>query len=675
MGKTSAKSLWRGCLPLMVLLLLLLLAPGCSRFAPETVVEQFYTSWSEGDYGAMYALLDSASREEYSEEYFKERYRGISEGISLEKVEMGDPEKKESGAFEITFSLPTKLKTGTVGTIPLNYEIVLSREKRGDPWLLRWHPGLIFPELDDHSRVVLDCERPRRGELSDRHGELIAGHGKLKELGAVPGRYEDEKGFAAAIEAVLGLSSAAIIDKLHQPWVEEGLYVPLALLTPAEEELADRLLQIPGVMINEVERRSYPAGPDAAHLTGYLGEITAADLEKMKEKGYSEGDLLGRYGLEAALEQRLAGSKGYTLRICKDDGSEKAMIAKKDPVHGEDIALTVDLELQRCAATALGKKRGAVLALDPRSGEILALYSSPSFDPHTFIAGFGADEWQKMQEDKAQPLLNRALSGIYPPGSAFKPFTAAAAIDAQVLDPEAKIRIKGERWQPAKSWGDYYIRRVHPEVTELDLNEAMKYSDNIYFAQAGLALGEDKFIGYGKRFGFGEQIPFLLPAARSRLVREKMNTELQLADSGYGQGEVLATPLQMALLYCAFAGDGSIPQPRLLLEEKPSPWKEETVDPAVAESVHRALVAAVHGVAAPSAKGAVPGIKVAGKTGTAELDSGEGNICWYLTYGPAESPELVVAAVIEGGEWASTEALPVGRTVLQRYLQHGKGRR
>ena len=221
----------------------------------------------------------------------------------------------------------------------------------------------------------------------------------------------------------------------------------------------------------------------------------------------------------------------------------------------------------------------------------------------------------------------------------------------------------------AKSWG--IIISAGTGSDRAGLNEAMKYSDNIYFAQAGLALGEDKFIGYGKRFGFGEQIPFLLPAARSRLVREKMNTELQLADSSYGQGEVLVTPLQMALLYCAFTGDGSIPQPRLLLEEKPSPWKEETVDPAVAESVHRALVAAVHGVAAPSAKGAVPGIKVAGKTGTAELDSGEGNICWYLTYGPAESPELV-AAVIEGD--GRHGGLARGAHRAAALPQHGKGR-
>lgn len=660
---------WR---PLLLLLLLLLLAPGCSRVAPEAVVEQFYASWGEQDYGSMYELLDSVSRDRYSEEAFTERYSGISEGIALEMVETGELEKKDSRAGELTFSLSAKLNTGTVGAIPLRYEIVLSREKRGAPWLLRWHPGLIFPELDDESRVQLDYENPGRGRLSDRHGALLAGPGKFKELGAVPGRYENEEEFAAAVETVLGLSSDGIIDKLHQPWVEEGLYVPLAVLTPAQEDLVDRLLQISGVMIDAVERRSYPAGPVAAHLTGYLGEITAAELEEMKAKGYREGDRLGKNGLEAALEQRLAGKRGYTLRICKDDGSEKALIAKKEVENGEDITLTVDLELQRCAAEALGKRKGAVLAMDPRSGEILALYSNPGFDPNLFIAGLSADRWQEMQADRAQPFLDRALSGIYPPGSAFKPFTAAAALDAQVLDPADRITIKGEQWQPAKSWGDYYIRRVHPEVTRLDLDEAMKFSDNIYFARAVLALGEERFTGYGERFGFGEQIPFTLPVARSRLVREKMGSEAQLADSGFGQGEVLVTPLQMALLYCAFAGEGSIPQPRLLLSEEAAPWKEEAVTPAVAETVHRSLVAAVHGAGAPSAAGAIPGMKVAGKTGTAEIDSGEGNICWYLTYGPADSPGAVVAVVIEEGGWAATEALPVGRTVLQRCLQREK---
>ena len=649
----------------LLVLVLLCLTPGCSRLRPGTVVEQFYTLWGEQDYAAMYGLLDSASRKEYSEERFAERYAGISRGIGLEDIELTGLEKEESGTRQISFSLSVILKTSTVGKIPVQYEIQLGREKWGAPWRLQWHPGLIFPELTGESRVLLEPALPQRGAIYDRQGKMLAGPGLRKEVRALPGVYEEEALFVSAVAPLLGLSEEAITDKLHQPWVREGLYVPLAILDPKEKKVIKKLEQVKGLSLEEVQQRTYPAGASAAHLTGYLGEITAEELAE--KAGYSEGDLLGKYGLESALENKLAGSKGYTLRIVGEDGAGIALIAEKEPQNGEDVELTVDLELQKCAAKALGNKRGAVVAIDPRTGEILVLYSNPGFDPNGFIAGLTAAAWQKLQEDEAQPFLNRAISGVYPPGSAFKPFTAAAALDAQVLSPEEKIKIKGERWQPSQSWGEYYVRRVHPEVEKLDLEEAMKFSDNIYFARAGLALGEKQFARYGERFGFGEQIPLPLPAARSRLSKEGLKSEIQLADSSFGQGEVLITPLQMALLYCPFAGEGSIPRPQLLPAE-PQSWKEEAVSPAVAKTVHRVLVGAVHGTGAPSAAGAVPGFKVAGKTGTAEIDTGGGNICWYVTYGPARSPELVVAVVIEGAGWAAADALPVGRTVLERYL-------
>lgn len=651
----------------LLVLVILCLTPGCSRLRPGAVVEQFYTLWGEQDFAAMYELLDSTSRKEYSEERFTERYAGISRGIGLEDIELTELEKKESGTRQISFSLSVKLKTSTVGKIPVQYEVQLGREKWGAPWQLQWHSGLIFPELTGESMVLLEPAPPRRGAIYDRHERMLAGPASFKEVRALPGVYEEEAQFVSAVAPLLGLSEEVITDKLHQPWVREGLYVPLAVLDPKKKKVIKKLKQVKGLCLEDVQQRTYPAGASAAHLTGYLGEITAEELEEREEEGYREGDLLGKYGLEAALEKKLAGSKGYTLRIVGEDGGEIALIAEKKPQNGEDVELTVDLELQKCAAKALGKKRGAVVAMEPRTGELLVLYSNPGFDPNGFIAGLTDAAWQKLQEDEAQPFLNRAISGVYPPGSAFKPFTAAAALDAQALSAEEKIKIKGKRWQRSQSWGEYYVRRVHPEVEELDLEEAMKFSDNIYFARAGLALGKQKFARYGGRFGFEEQIPFLLPAARSRLSEEGFKSEIQLADSGFGQGEVLVTPLQMALLYCPFAGKGSIPRPQLLPGE-PKPWKEEVVSPAVAETVHRALVGAVHGAGAPSAAGAVAGFKVAGKTGTAETDTGKGNICWYVTYGPARSPELVVAVVMEGAGWAAADALPVGRTVLERYL-------
>ena len=207
-------------------------------------------------------------------------------------------------------------------------------------------------------------------------------------------------------------------------------------------------------------------------------------------------------------------------------------------------------------------------------------------------------------------------------------------------------------------------------MEQLDLDRAMKYSDNIYFARAALALGKGKFKEYSERFGFTRSLPFLcrwLSPARP----DEIKSEIQLADSGYGQGQVMATPLQMALVYSAFAGEGSIPKPRLLQEEEAAIF-EEAVKPGVAQRVHQALVEALHGAGAPSAAGRITNFKVAGKTGTAEIDREKGHICWYITYGPADSPSLVVAVVLEGGAMASTDALPVGRAVLKYHLLKAK---
>lgn len=660
-----------GFLPGVVLMLLLLpaIAAGCWSSGPEAAVEQFFALWAEGDYRAMYGLIDSASQGLYAEEHFVERYSNISRGMGLQGLEVREVARQDSGARRAVFDCGVRLDTSTVGEIPVHYTVEVSREKRGAPWLLQWHPALILPELSDDRRVDLTHQDPQRGVITDRKGRMLAGPGTFKEAGAVPGRYEDEALFAADVGRLLGLPRETILEKLHQPWVKEGLYVPLAVLGPGEESLVDGLLQIPGVMINEVGRRVYPAGAAAAHLTGYLGEITAEELAESGGAGYGEGELLGKAGLEAALERRLAGSKGYTLRILDGEGNEVALIAKKELVQGEDVSLSIDLDLQLCAAGALGDRKGAVVALDPHSGELLALCSTPAFDPNRFITGLSSAEWGELQNDAAQPFLNRALSGIYPPGSAFKPFTAAAALAEGVIDPAAPMEITGETWQPSEAWGDYHVRRVHPELRRLDLNEAMKYSDNIYFARAGLALGAPKFLEYGERLGFGEEIPFPLPVARSRLAREGISSEIQLADSSYGQGEVMITPLQMALLYCAFAGGGAIPRPCLVLPAENTPWKENLLEPAVVQAVHRALVESLHGAQAPAAAGTVPGFTAAGKTGTAEVDQGGGNVCWYVTYAPAGSPGIVVAAVIEGGGWAGTDALPVGRAVLEHYLQ------
>lgn len=649
-----------------------LFAGGCRGGGekPETVAETFFQAWAAREYDVMYDLLDQASREKYDWEYFNSRYTKISSGIGLQEVSLSLGEPQETGERTRThFSFGAYFHTYTVGTIKIQNSITLIREDRHLPWRVEWHPGLIFPELTDSRKVSLHREEPRRGSIFDRHGRPLAEYRTFIEVGAVPGRFSEREAFVRAVAALLEITPRVIEEKLNQPWVKEELYVPLAVLAPEQETLLPELLQIQGLKVNNVERRYYPAGQLLAHVIGYLGELTAEELSEKREFGYYSGDMAGKLGLEAALERVLCGQFGFTLRILEEDGSDAAIIAARKLKQGEDIFLTIDLDLQQAAEEALAGKTGVIVAMDPASGEILALASSPGFDPNWFIRGLSAEQWQALLEDPARPFLNRAIWGLYPPGSTFKALTAAAALEAGVLDPAERMRIEGESWQLSPAWGSYQVKRVYANHTLLDLDGAMRFSDNIYFARVGLVLGPALFESCAIRFGFGETIPFTLPVAVSRLSKNGINSEILLADSSFGQGEILMTPLHLTLAYCAFARAGSMPLPRLWLSGEPAlgAWKEGVVSRSAAEIVHRALVNAIHGTETPAA-GAVAGFTVAGKTGTAEVEPGSGNICWYVTYAPAGEPQIIVTALVEGGGWAAQDALPLGRAVLESYL-------
>ncbi len=664
------------CAAILGLLLGALSATGCrgGGLKPEAAALQFLEYWQAGDFSAMYGMLTAGAQDRYSLEQFSERYTSIGSGIGLQSLSFSVGEVLEQTGDRARVAFTVSMDTATVGPVPVTNVINLTRESRYAPWLVDWGPELIFPELRDNRRLELTRQFPERGSIYDRYGRPLAQARIYKEVGAVPGRNPDEEAMLRALAELLGSTPEALRRKMEQPWVREGLYVPLAVLTPEQEHLLPQLQSIAGVAVREVERRFYPAGESLGHLIGYLGEITAEELAERVGLGFLAGDLVGRAGLERALEPVLAGNSGFSLRVVEENGAPAALIARREASPGVDVTLTIDLDLQEAAISALGEKAGAVVALDPQNGDVLVLASTPGFDANWFITGEIDRLWPELESDALAPFLNRALEGLYPPGSIFKPYTAAVALGVKSLDPESIIVIEGDSWQPSPAWGGYRVQRVNP-VTRLNLAEAMKYSDNIYFARAGLAVGAAAFEAYGERFGFGEKIPFLLPVAISSLSQGGIHTDIQLADSSYGQGEVLVTPLQAALLYCAFATGGKIPLPRLLLApaQEAGIWKE-ALEAENAATIHRALVHAVHGEGAPAAGGAVEGFTVAGKSGTAQLhgSDSEGNICWYVTYGPAESPQIVVAAVVEGGRWATEEALPVARAVLEAYLLAGK---
>ncbi|MEW5785485.1 MAG: penicillin-binding transpeptidase domain-containing protein [Bacillota bacterium] len=676
-GRTPFRPSRRHQAPVFKLLVLLMIAflpalGGCGRMpGPEAAADQYLSAWAEQDYETMYELLDDASQEQFDRDYFISRYMNISSGIGLRALETHLREKHETASNSVQFTFEAIMDTYTVGLVPIENRITLTRQDQQSPWLVSWEPALIFPELTGERRVDLSRRVPRRGVITDRSGRILAGFRTFKEIGGVPGRFSDPEQFARAVAVLLDTAPQPLVEKLNQPWVREGLYVPLAVLTPEQEQIVPELLQIPGVMINDVERRYYPEGEILAHVIGYIGEITAEELNQKKEMGYYTGDWVGKSGLEAALEPVLSGGIGFNLSIVEADGTLVSVLATREMRPAEDVVLTIDLELQRAAKEALDGRNGAIVALNPSDGQVLALASSPAFDPNSFIAGLTAAQWQELANDPAMPLHNRAIAGLYPPGSVFKPYTAAAAIEENRLDPEAPMQIQGKSWQPSTAWGGYQIERTYTAATSLNLNSAMMFSDNIYFARVGLTLGAELFARYGTPFGFSESIPFTLPVAVSRLCKEQIQSEVQLADSSFGQGEVLVTPLHMALIYAVFATGGDMPSPRLWLSGEPDPalWKA-AVNTATAAVLHRSLVEAVEGNGALAGAGRIEGIPVAGKTGTAQIDDTEENVCWYVTYGPAAAPRLVVATVVEEGSWGGVDALPAGRAVLEKYLRN-----
>lgn len=448
--------------------------------------------------------------------------------------------------------------------------------------------------------------------------------------------------------------------------------MPIGIVDEADMDAFDN---VPGVLFQQKKLRVYPLGEAAAHLTGYVGEINAEQLERLKDKGYKAGDVIGKAGLEQVLEDQLRGTDGVVVAIEDASGQRKSVLAEKAAVPGTSFQLTVDAGLQKTIYEEIKADASSAAAIEPRTGEVLALLSSPSYDPNAFARGLSAKQYAAWNDDPRHPFLNRFSKG-YAPGSSFKIVTAALGLDAGTLDPDKAVEISGLKWTKDGSWGSYYVKRVHA-VNPVDLSKALTYSDNIYFAQAALALGKDKFAEDAAKFGIGEAIPIVYPLAKSQLSNKGLKSEIQLADSGYGQGEVTMTSLHVALAFSAIVNGGNIAYPRLTLADDPdSPqvWKAAAMTPESADILKKDLVQAV---ASPEGVGHgayIQGSSIAGKTGTAELKASKGTQGeengWFVGF-DANDPKLLLAVMVEdvSGRGGSTYVTPKVKRIFQQAMK------
>lgn len=417
--------------------------------------------------------------------------------------------------------------------------------------------------------------------------------------------------------------------------------------TDVEEEL----LKIPGIMINDQEERVYPFGAAAGHLTGYVQSVTAEDLEELEGKGYHENSVIGKSGLGLAYEEELRAIDGYSINIVDADGVNIETVALLPAQNGKDIQLTVDADVQNKAYEQFASDPGVAAAMNPKTGEVLALVSTPGFDPNEFVMGMSDKRWNELSNDENKPLMNRFYN-TWVPGSTFKAVTAAIGLESGKLDPEANMGYVGLKWQKDGSWGDYFVTTLTDYGETVNLENALVYSDNIYFARAALDIGQDDLIQKFKTMGFEEEIPFELELAVSTYDDDdNIDSDIQLADTGYGQGQLLVNPVHMLSMYTMFVNSGDMVQPTLIYQESPQPvmWKKQVISPQTAETVKNDLIQVIENPSGTGAGARIEGITMLGKTGTAEIKESQDDTAgiergWFICETTEDIEKPIVAA-------------------------------
>ncbi|MYL59385.1 penicillin-binding transpeptidase domain-containing protein, partial [Virgibacillus halodenitrificans] len=373
------------------------------------------------------------------------------------------------------------------------------------------------------------------------------------------------------------------------------------------------------------------------------------DLEEVEPGTYGPNDVIGKRGLEQLYEKQLRGEQGAQITITKD-GEEETLLAEKPVKNGENVTVTIDVNVQEKIYKSFDGDAGTATAINPKTGETLALVSSPSFDPNDMLYGTSNSMWKDLQEDEKKPLLNR-FSATFAPGSVIKPITGAIGLNNGTIKPGEGIKIEGLDWSNGKGWGDYQVHRVSESNGPVDLTDALVRSDNIFFAMKAVEMGSEAYVKGLKQFGLSEKMPYEYPIAASTISSNgKLEDEVLLANSSYGQGELEMSSLHLATAYTTFLNGGSMLKPTLLTsEDKGQIWKKDLITKDQANHIQEALRKVVEkGTASKYAKNAE--FPVSGKTGTAELKltnegGGEEN-GWFVGY-PTETPDILIAMMVQ----------------------------
>ncbi|OYD08318.1 penicillin-binding transpeptidase domain-containing protein [Paludifilum halophilum] len=619
----------------------------------QQVLSNYLDYWEQKDYQSMYSLLSREAKENVDKKTFVQQHRDIAKEIELKEIQLKMKPVEEKNAETLPFSV--KMDSGLVGDFSLNNKARMVEDEEG--WRVQWTPSMIFPGMKSGDQVKADrIMTGHRGEITARDGKPLAVNKEKTVVGMIPQQVKDPRQTGEKLAEELDLKPETVQKKVKQGKEKKpDQWITLQTLSEKDKKRIPSLLKIPGVTVKDASTRVYPEKDLTAHLTGYIRPIKKEQLKKRKDQGYQSGDWVGQSGLEEELEKQLRIKPGYRILITDAKGRQKDVIATTPSKDGKDFQLTIDLKTQKQLYRGIKKDKGAGVALDPETGEVLGMVSAPSYDPNNFINGLTQKEWKRIS-GSSQPLVNRAKIP-YSPGSTMKPLTAAIGLDTGEITPKTTYNTDEGKWQKDSSWGGYYVRRVDNPGGGVDLGEALAWSDNIYFARAGLKIGGETMIKYLKKFGFDDQMDFVMDVKPSQYSNDqKFSNEIQLADTSYGQGQLLISPLHLAATYTTFTNDGNMLKPRLIKEKKKEPevWKKHVVEPKVAKKVYDLLTGVVNKPKGSARDLKTSGVRLGAKTGTAELkasrDSKDQRQLGWLAWiaGPKkENPDIVVAAMVD----------------------------
>ncbi len=645
----------------------------CAGHSYDGIATAYLNAFQKFDYKTMYDLLTPGSQSTYDYEDFVEYHKKVYDLLKIQTVSVTMGETVDNGDSK-SYNYTATFTSSEYGEFI--YDMHFEVYKKTKFYLVAWSPANVVPDMMRYDRIYSSILNGKRGEIFDSEGRIVVQNDYAITVHGEKDKFENNlSDVSQKIAEILNVDSNEVFERFEKSTGQTGVFATMFKGELSLEE-ENKLNEIENVEINRdsiTPIRYYPYGDALAQTLGYSTPITPEDRENEFYKNLPEGTRVGRSGLEAAYDEYLQPKQGVQIYLLSDDSKRKTVLYEEPARDGFDLKLTVDIHLQKSITDYMNENfknltSGTATIVEPTTGAVVSMVSYPSYDANIY-AYDKATNYGNLFEDKYTPLLNRNIQGTYPPGSIFKSIMAAIGLDTGTVTTNTIFPYENEiqyysyekdRWRPKGSnWSHYIVRESFPNASNkgrLDMNRGLIWSDNIYFGWLSMKVGKEKMISYAQKLGIGETLPFDLSVRKSQMATDfsTLDNQKLLADTGFGQAQMLFTPLQLCCTFSMFGNNGTIMQPYIVSEIcqtnefgelEPVKITESKVfkdpfDKGVISEVRSILEkTATQGTGKSGVKGHTDTMRIAAKTGTAQTGTTEtGIVGWYA------------GLVIEGGK-------------------------